>query len=562
MANALRWNLEDSVQAGVIRIETGREPEEGEFDGEAANWPAFRDNLLAEVHERPLTDARKIQLLQKACTGRAKLAIGSWRATAENYAEAWKYLYARYNDDFRVQQAYVDEIMDLQPLGEESAAGHNRILDVTTSALRRLETMGVQIADWDYQRIDWRRTPSGPKEELWIVVVICGEAFSTWVAPRALVECGENQRKNSPLIADIRRRGFYMDDYLGGAKTIAEGWIIKRDLTTVLDNGGFVLDKWMSNAPELLEGHEESERSLEKGNDTNVLGIVWYSAEDVLKFKINLEEDQPILTKRIITSQAAKVYEPIGFLLPVTIQAKLFIQNLWRVGGEWGDGVPPDVASKWLAYYSELSELRQIAVPRWLGTRDGAKIQMHGFSDASQKAYGVAIYMRVMDEVGHCRVELITAKSRVAPLKTVTLPRLELMAAELLVEIMQRTKEVLELDKAEAFYWTDSECVLFWLRRFPCELKTFVSHRVAAIQSGSNVDLWTHIESKMNPADLISRGVSVKALIASQLWWHGPEFLTRNQKEWPVWKKAKLTVDQLSADQIGAADYTYDRREG
>lgn len=420
---------------------------------------------------------------------------------------------------------------------------------MTADIKKMYRMIALDPADWDYQRIYWRRTPNGPREELWIVVVIYGEAFSAWVAPRTLIECGENQRKNFPIIADIIRRRFYMDDYLGGAKTIAEGRIIKKDLTTVLDDGGFVLDKWMSNAPELLEGHEESERSLEKGNDTNVLGIVWNSAEDVLKFKINLVEDQPILTKRIITSQAAKVYDPIGFLLPVTIQAKLFIQNLWRVGGEWDDRVPPDVALKWLAYYSELKELRQIAVPRWLGTKDGAKIQFHGFSDASQKAYGAAIYMRVVDEVGHCRVELITAKSRVAPLKIMTLPRLELMAAELLVEIMQRTKEVLELDKAETYYWTDSEIVLFWLRKFPCELKTFVSHRVATIQSGSSVDRWTHIESKMNPADLISRGISVKALVASQLWWHGPEFLAKDRKEWPIWRKG-LTVNQLPADKV------------
>ncbi|XP_057671208.1 uncharacterized protein LOC130902936 [Diorhabda carinulata] len=158
---------------------------------------------------------------------------------------------------------------------------------------------------------------------------------------------------------------------------------------------------------------------------------------------------------------------------------------------------------------------------------------MHGFSDASEDAFGSCIYLRSIDANGEVFTSLLCAKSKAAPLKTVTLPRLELMAAVTLVRLSNEVKRSLRIKIDQCVYWSDSTVVLGWLKYPPNQLKPFVANRVAEIQDLSAADSWRHVPTKSNPADLVSRGVKPRNLLNNSLWWEGPPFLKERKESWP-----------------------------
>ena len=147
---------------------------------------------------------------------------------------------------------------------------------------------------------------------------------------------------------------------------------------------------------------------------------------------------------------------------------------------------------------------------------------LHGFSDASAMAYGAAVYIRTLHEDGNVRVALVMAKARVTPLKPLTIPRAELVAASLLTKLLTYVARILDVPHHSLFAWTDSAIVLHWLNKAPHNLKVFVSNRVSQIQQHLPVHHWRHVATKENPADLLSRGCSARELHNNDQWWKGP----------------------------------------
>ncbi|XP_064554390.1 uncharacterized protein LOC135439586 [Drosophila montana] len=240
---------------------------------------------------------------------------------------------------------------------------------------------------------------------------------------------------------------------------------------------------------------------------------------------------QPSLTKREVLSQIAKLFDPAGWLAPVIVRAKIFMQEIWLQELGWDDSLPEDLVQRWHDFLTDYPSLEEIRIPRWVDFQQKAKVQFHGFCDASQRAYGAALYLRV--EINGCiSTHLLAAKTRVAPVKTVSLPRLELCGAVLLSELTTALIPQLPIQSRENFNWTDSTIVLAWLDKPPCKWSTFVANRVAKITSTNGK--WSHVRSEHNPADLASRGVSPRDLLGSTLWWHGPEWLQLPQDQWPV----------------------------
>lgn len=272
---------------------------------------------------------------------------------------------------------------------------------------------------------------------------------------------------------------------------------------------------------------------LSKEADAKVLGLRWITATDELTFRVvkPCMPKQP--TKRQVLSEVAKLYDPNGLLAPIIIIAKLMIQDLWHLGIEWDEKIPVSMCADWSKFYNSLDQLQQVKVHRWLGINRASKVQLHGFADASERAYGAVVYVRVTDESGSVQCHLVTSKSRVTPSKTLSIPRLELAAAELLSRLMQRTIDICEFSDPDIFLWSDSEIVLYWLRKVPRDLKVFVANRVAKIQTISSIGSWAHVSSADNPADLISRGMSMNDFVQSSQWFHGPKWLLKLKEQWP-----------------------------
>nr|CAH7749577.1 unnamed protein product [Callosobruchus chinensis] len=186
-----------------------------------------------------------------------------------------------------------------------------------------------------------------------------------------------------------------------------------------------------------------------------------------------------------------------------------------------------------MTFTENLTTLCEIKLPRQVMLHNASRIELHGFCDASQRAYGACVYVKsIINDTSS--TQLLCSKSRVAPLKTVSLPRLELCGALLLTRLMSKVLEYIKISVDSVSYSTDSSIVLCWISAPPPNTwKLFVSNRISKIQGSTDVSQWKHVASADNPADLVSRGISASQLPSCKIWWHGPVWLNKSEKEWP-----------------------------
>nr|CAI5820878.1 unnamed protein product [Callosobruchus analis] len=199
----------------------------------------------------------------------------------------------------------------------------------------------------------------------------------------------------------------------------------------------------------------------EKLEGSNTLGLVWNSIRYCLKFSVTVSTRE--VTKRSVLSTISQVYDPLGIVGPVIVTAKLLLQRLWELKLEWDDSLPDIEYSIWATFQKELPLLNNLEISRQITCPEIQEAQLHGFCDASEKAYGVCIYLRCTDAHGRHTVNLICSKSRVASIKPITLPRLELSAALLLSQLLKRIKASLNIAVNECHLWSDSSIVLHWV---------------------------------------------------------------------------------------------------
>ncbi|MDD9341262.1 MAG: hypothetical protein PV362_16785, partial [Providencia heimbachae] len=249
-------------------------------------------------------------------------------------------------------------------------------------------------------------------------------------------------------------------------------------------------------------------------------------------------------TKRAVLSTIARIYDPIGLISPITISAKLIMQDLWKAKLDWEDWLPSEIQNRWDALKNNLSCLERLSVSRCLFRENPVDIQCHGFSDASLLAYGACIYLRATYEDGSISCHLLCSKSKVAPLKNITLPRLELLGAMLLAKLYRHVFDTFVIKISKTVLWSDSSIVLAWLNTDANQLKMFVGNRVAEILDLTPAVMWRHVSGKDNLADIVSRGVkSPNDLLGNELWWQGPPWLCRESNLWPA--KPSFSIEKL-----------------
>ncbi|KMQ86857.1 integrase core domain protein [Lasius niger] len=268
------------------------------------------------------------------------------------------------------------------------------------------------------------------------------------------------------------------------------------------------------------------------GETHATLNLRWQPCDDRFSFTTK-QISLSTITKRSVLSLTAKLFDPLGWLSPTTVLAKILIQSTWLLGVDWDDPLP-DEAKKWLRFQSELPHLESLYVPRWLGGGvAGCSIEVHGFADASVRAYAVVVYLKT-ERNGENEVKLVAAKTKVAPLKQISLPRLELSAATLLVRLVAQTLPLIGVGKAPLHLWSDSTVTLGWIRGHPSSWSTFVANRVSKIQTSLPDALWHRIPGRDNPADCASRGLFPGELVGHPLWWQGPSWLLTENGPWTI----------------------------
>ncbi len=383
-----------------------------------------------------------------------------------------------------------------------------------------------------------------------------GVKSSPFLATQVLHTLASLHASSHPSAANAITHNFYVDDFLAGAESVVAASSLQRELSDLLSKAGMVLRKWRSNSSELLSTipdslHDESSSLLipTPSMAPKALGVHWNVAQDTLHVSIPpIPPSTKDVTKRQIASATAGVFDVLGLFSPAILPARILLQETWKRSLPWDSPIPDDLSESWSTWVADLPSLNIHSIPRQLSCPNALhEVELHGFCDASSRAYGASIYLRNPTQDGTASVTLLTAKARVLPVKPVTIPKAELLGAHLLAKMVRHTAAVLDIPCCRIHAWTDSEIVLHWLPKAPPQLDRFVANRVHAIQELLPDVTWRHVPTSSNPADLASRGVRAPDLAMSALWWSGPPWLSLHPSQWPATKLSKPVVPALVA---------------
>ncbi|XP_022172879.1 uncharacterized protein LOC111035534 [Myzus persicae] len=386
----------------------------------------------------------------------------------------------------------------------------------------------VSTADCNLQCIVYRNSPEDPVIDYRLLTVTYGTKSASFLATKCLSQLANDT--SVPSVSRAIREDSYVDDLITGSSSIDECYSIYTALCRVLNAAGMPLRKWYSNSPLLLNQipHTEDDPSyllrLNDEDTISTLGLTWQPSINCFRFIFKDWDPSVVMSKRYLLSDISKIFDPLGLLTPVLIKGKIFLQQLWTLKLGWDSPLSTDFVLRWKHFYHQFKELEHIRVPRTVLNIDASIIELHGFADASQEAYGACVYLRFLAPSGSISVSLIVSKSRVAPLKPTTITRLELSGAHILAELVHNV--VLELTQINTSKL----------------LKVFVANRVAQIIDLTSPMQWTHVPASCNPADIITRGIDVQSLSTHELWWNGPSWLSQDRKYWP---ECPLLTDEV-----------------
>jgi len=410
----------------------------------------------------------------------------------------------------------------------------------------------IKIAETDkrYFRFLWRDMDQNrPPDVYEFSRVVFGVNCSPFIAQFVSQEHAKQSADEFPMAAQTVLESTYMDDCMDSVVDDYRGLELYCQLSELWKRCGMHTRKWLSNSEAVMAQIPFEDRAYEieiEGDQlhgTKTLGVLWLSREDVFTFHLKPVEQQFVCTKRNVLKKVAALFDPLGFLAPFIVRAKILLQTMWIRGLEWDELLDTDLKHAVELWLSELSEFKNLQIPRCLCDSNSV-LQMHVFADASSEAYGAVVYMRCEDQTGKISMNLVSAKTKVAPLTSCSIPRLELMAAVVALRLGLAAARALKIPHGDLYFWSDSMNVLWWIRNHSRCYKPFVANCVGEIQAASNPDHWRYVPTKLNPADFASRGLSASKLIIEELWWSGPEFLRHDEDSWP---QTNIQIQGLSA---------------
>ena len=397
----------------------------------------------------------------------------------------------------------------------------------------------VELCPQDRQlhRFLWRPEKSQPIGDYHMNRVTFGVTSSPYVAVKVLQQTAADHCQPDSLAHYHIHNSFYVDDLLAGSDDEDSALQLHQDLRQVLAKGGFQLRKWRSSSSTVLS-HIPAElqeampdKDLVDAHSSaypKALGIAWDSRRDELAVQVQLP-DQFVSTKRGVASDTAKSFDVLGWLSPFMLHMKTLFQDMWKEGISWDAPLSETLTDRHVWWRKELPLLKNITVPRCY--YPGGKPQhteLHGFSDASEAAYSAVVYVRAIYVDGSVSSMLVVAKTKVAPLKRVSITRLELCGAVLLTELLDAAGTALNITKLNRHGWCDNTTAICWLKGCPSRWKTYVANRVSLAADHLAPERWNYVSTLQNPADCASRGLSATDLIHHPLWWNGPPWLLQD----------------------------------
>ncbi|XP_032416936.1 uncharacterized protein LOC116718815 [Xiphophorus hellerii] len=398
-----------------------------------------------------------------------------------------------------------------------------------------------------------------PIVEYRMTVHVFGNSPSPAVATYGLRRASEDQEKQDNTTRHLVERHFYVDDGLASFSSSDEAISVVKNAQQTLATSNLKLHKIASNDIDVMKAFPKEDlakdlKDLNLGTDPppmqSSLGISWDINTDEFTFQVSNEEKP--YTRRGVLSTVNSLYDPLGFAAPVSIQGRALLRELSTETINWDDPLPERKLQEWSAWRNSLKHLEQVRIPRQytsLSFHNATNRELCMFCDASTKAIAAVAYVKISDAEGKSELGFMFGKAKLAPQKEVTIPRLELCAAVLAIEIADMIAEEIDVPFHSTKFFTDSKVVLGYIQNESRRFYVYVCNRVQRIRKSSNPDQWNYIPTELNPADIASRSIPAQALENSK-WLTGPDFLLRQNRHTEQTETSFNLVDPESDPEI------------
>ncbi|KAK3082830.1 hypothetical protein FSP39_006584 [Pinctada imbricata] len=387
----------------------------------------------------------------------------------------------------------------------------------------------------DFLRFLWHadNDPEKPLVDYRMTVQVFGNSPSPAIATYGLRKSVEGCDED---VKELVTQNFYVDDGLFSCHDEDEAiGLVHRTKDALYEGGGLRLHKFASNNRQVLDSFKSDDlandfKDLDLGSDAlpmqRSLGLLWNTEHDVFTFRVS--KDIKPYTKRGVLSTINSVYDPLGFASPVVIRGKLLLRDGMTSSEklEWDDPLPNSLRNEWQAWVESLKHLEALRIQRkysHISFSNATTREVHIFCDASKEAIGAVAYLKLRTN-DSSDVSFLLGKAKVSPAGGLTIPRSELCAAVLAVELADILKDQLLIDTDSFFFYTDSQVVLGYITNETRRFYVYVGNRVSRIRLSSKPTQWKYVPSDINPADLATRSVDAGDL-QSSTWLKGPEFL-------------------------------------
>ena len=399
----------------------------------------------------------------------------------------------------------------------------------------------IQLAPEDkpFHRFLWRSIEQNEPDIYEFNRVVFGGTSSPFLAQFVARKNAELHKENYPKAVQTVLDATYMDDSMDSVENEEAAIRLHYELDGLWDKAGMKTHKWLSNSSKVMEIISnpgpmqpfkigDTEKSI-----TRTLGIVWKPETDCFTFELK-NDDIEQYTKRSFLKRVASVFDPLGFITPFVLTAKILIQELWMENIDWDVPVKEEFEKSMQEWCADLNQLSELNIPRCISPMytEAIDISLHVFTDASEDAYAVVIYARTKTS-NSCSCQLVISKSKVAPLHSTSVPRLELLAALKGSELARKVAKSMQYDIKKVVFWTDSRDVLAWIKSRSRAFKPFVAHKLGKIHNLNKPTQWRYVPSKKNPADIATHPTRLLDLKNDQTWLNGPQFLSKEENEWP-----------------------------
>lgn len=408
----------------------------------------------------------------------------------------------------------------------------------------------VNEEDRHAQRFLWRDGESDREPDVYTTDVLTfGSRSSPCSAQFVKNKNAAEFEKDYPRAAIAIKKNTYVDDLMDGEKTIQQAIKLIHDVKFVHRQGGFEIRNFKSNSTIVLKAIGEpavEEKMLvdDGANIERVLGMFWDTTTDSFTFSLrytkvtaDVLEKKRLPTKRELLKLLMSIFDPLGLLSYYLTHLKILLQHVWKSKCNWDETLPQELKPMWDQWIEHLPSVEKLKIPRWYFSGKSIEkenIELHIFVDAGEHAYAAVSYVRFeTEDESNFKCSLVGSKSRVAPLKYMSTPRLELMAALLGTRLANSIREALASKIYRRVIWSDSRTVLTWLHSEHQRYSQFVGHRVGEILETSELTEWRWIPRKFNVADRATKWLNNPTFSHTDVWFTGPTFLQGPESEWP-----------------------------